>query len=151
MRRVILPVVLVLSLGLAGCTSAQPSGSPTPDPSVTVTDPSSSPVADETEVIDLETAYEMCKDKTLEQLADGDVANVDWAPFDDAFVLERDDEVQAVYFEVFDGNNQNPGRTAISCKVRGTLASPEWLEFGVSSWEEDPAEIERQLMTDAQP
>ncbi|HEU4757516.1 MAG TPA: hypothetical protein VFS72_12675 [Agromyces sp.] len=79
-------------------------------------------------------AYALCRAQTYAYYP-GDFALLDYAPFADATVLQRDDGDWFVYIEVDDGN-----RTAdlvesggSECIVGGTIGEPEWQSFGTIS------------------
>ncbi|MBD8518621.1 hypothetical protein [Plantibacter sp. CFBP 8804] len=87
--------------------------------------------------------YELCLDKILNggQLADGDHANVRFAPQTEATIITRDDGLIGAYIEAMDGNNPNGAEAGVICVAGGTVAEPYWERYGVGPRYETEAEI----------
>lgn len=132
-----------VALLLAGCAPAGPTTPATTAPPAETTPPPTTemPPASDTpatgsadrplEAID---AYALCRAQTFAYYP-GDFALVDYAPFSDATVLQRDDGDWFVYMEVDDGN-RTPDlveSAGSECIVGGTIGEPEWQSFGVIS------------------
>lgn len=135
-----LPKTLALAIGavfaLAGCTPTEPTPSPSPAPAETTPAPSAVPTAppatrDASSPLESIDAYALCRAQTTGYYP-GDFALVDFAPFDEATVLQRDDGLWFAYIEVSDGNRE-PALVdvgASNCIVGGTIGEPEWKRFG---------------------
>jgi hypothetical protein len=137
-------LALALPLALAGCTPPTPVDPPVTSPPVTSPVPSATPTAPPTtspttepsvrtssstlEAID---AYALCKAQTTGYYP-GDFALVQFAPFESATVLLRDDGLWFVYIEVHD-ENREPSLVDVAashCMVGGTIGAPQWQTFG---------------------
>jgi hypothetical protein len=135
-----LSLAAVLTLALAGCVPMTPVDPPETSPAVTSSPPTATPTAPPTtepsartssstlEAID---AYALCKAQTTGHYP-GDFALVEFAPFESATVLLRDDGLWFVYIEVHD-ENREPSLVDVAashCVVGGTIGTPNWQTFG---------------------
>ena len=130
---------------LAGCaaddadSTAEPSApaettSPTPAATETTAPTTPVPSADDRPLEALD-AYALCRAQTGGYYADP--GRTEFAPFEEATVLLRDDGDWYVYMEV-DDFAREPAlveSAGSECIVGGTLAEPEWQSFGTISRE----------------
>ncbi|MBM7505976.1 hypothetical protein ACFPER_02590 [Agromyces aurantiacus] len=139
---------VVLLLALTGCTPGGPAPATSAPPAETTpaaTTPAATasemPPASDTptgaggdhplEAID---AYALCRAQTYAYYP-GDFGLLEYAPFADATVLQRDDGQWFVYIEVDDGNRPADlvDAAGSECILGGTIGEPEWQEFGTVS------------------
>ncbi len=118
-------------------TSAPPATTPaetTPPPETGMPPASDTPTGTADRALEAIDAYALCRAQTYAYYP-GDFALVEFAPFTDATVLQRDDGDWFVYIEVDDGNRTPDLVEAAGseCIVGGTVAEPEWQSFGVIS------------------
>lgn len=174
MRKALALLALLPALALAGCASSSapaPSDapstpaveSPTPEPSESASpDPDEpatpapeepgTPAPDEPAPpaaggITPQVAYDLCIQQIGQggYLAEGDPANVTYAPFAEAVSVTRDDGYIGIYIEVTDGNNANQPESALECIVRGSAQNPDWYSYGIGSRAESREQIEADL------
>ena len=128
---------------LAGCTAddAEPTAAPstpaetTPAPTATETVPPTTPAAAADRPLEAIDAYALCRAQTGRYYEDP--GRTEFAPFEEATVLLRDDGDWYVYMEV-DDFAREPAlveSAGSECIVGGTLAEPEWQSFGTISRE----------------
>ncbi|GGI45963.1 hypothetical protein BCL57_001474 [Agromyces flavus] len=118
-------------------TSEPPATTPvetTPPPESEMPPASDTPTGTADRALDALDAYALCRAQTY-AFYPGDFALLEYAPFTDATVLQRDDGDWFVYIEVDDGNR--PADLVESggseCIVGGTVGEPEWQSFGTIS------------------
>lgn len=144
-----LSLAAVLALALAGCTPPTPVDPPVTSPPVTSPVPSATPTAPPTappatepsartssSTLEAIEAYALCKAQTTSHYP-GDFALVEFAPFESATVLLRDDGLWFVYIEVHD-ENREPSLVDVAashCVVGGTIGTPNWQVFGTMTRE----------------
>jgi hypothetical protein len=112
-----------------------PVETPTPAPSETEMPPASDPPTDTADrPLDALDAYALCRSQTA-SFYPGDFGLLEFAPFTDATVLQRDDGDWFVYIEVDDGNRPADlvESAGSECIVGGTVGAPEWQSFGAIS------------------
>jgi hypothetical protein len=133
---------LALAGLLAGCAAEEPDPTNTPSAPPTTSAPAET-TAPPTETASPETpaargpespleaidAYALCRAQTTRFY--GDPGRLEFAPFDEATVLLRDDGDWYVYMEVDDPSAGDLAEAGGSeCIVGGTIGEPEWELFG---------------------
>ncbi|MGR2752786.1 hypothetical protein [Agromyces arachidis] len=140
-------LLTVVAALLSGCAAEEPgpTAGPTAGPSATTPSPTPSAAPETTapateeppaargpgaplEAVD---AYALCRAQTL-MYHPGDPTRVEYAPFEEATVLLRDDGDWFVYMDVDDGNRE-PELVevgGVECIVGGTIGEPDWQRFG---------------------